>query len=78
MAGPLAGIKVVDLSQIVSGPMAAMILADQGAEVIKVESPNGDPVRGLGPAKGDLSAMFIAVNRGKKGIVVDIKTLEGR
>ena len=78
MAGPLAGIKVVDLSQIVSGPMAAMILADQGAEVIKVESPNGDPVRGLGPAKGDLSAMFIAVNSGKKGLVVDIKTPEGR
>ena len=66
MAGPLAGIKIVDLSQIVSGPMAATILADQGAQVIKVESPGGDPVRGLGPAKGDLSAMFIAVNRGKK------------
>ncbi|MBC7505256.1 MAG: CoA transferase [Sandarakinorhabdus sp.] len=78
MAGPLAGIKVVDLSQIVSGPMAATILADQGAEVIKVESPGGDPVRGLGPAKGDLSAMFIAVNRGKQGLSIDLKTGGGR
>ena len=78
MSGPLAGIKVVDLSQIVSGPMAATMLADQGAEVIKVESPGGDPVRSLGPAKGDLSAMFIAVNRGKKGIAIDIKTPGGR
>lgn len=78
MAGPLAGIRVVDLSQIVSGPMAATILADQGADVIKVESPGGDPVRSLGPAKGDLSAMFIAVNRGKRSIAIDIKTPGGR
>ncbi len=78
MPGPLAGIKVVDLSQIVSGPMAATMLADQGADVIKVESPGGDPVRTLGPAKGDLSAMFIAVNRGKKGLAIDLKTSGGR
>ena len=77
MPGPLAGTKVLDLSQIVSGPMAATILADQGAEVIKVESPGGDPVRTLGPAKGDLSAMFIAVNRGKKGLAIDLKTPGG-
>jgi crotonobetainyl-CoA:carnitine CoA-transferase CaiB-like acyl-CoA transferase len=76
--GPLAGIKVVDLSQIVSGPMAATMLADQGAEVIKVESPGGDPVRVLGPKKGDLSAMFIAVNRGKQGLAIDLKTRGGR
>lgn len=78
MAGPLAGIKIVDLSQIVSGPMAATILADQGAEVIKVESPGGDPVRSLGPRKGDRSAMFIAVNRGKQGLAIDLKTRGGR
>ena len=59
MAGPLAGIRVVDLSQVVSGPMAAMMLAEQGAAVVKVESPGGDPVRMLGPRKGDRSAMFI-------------------
>ena len=78
MAGPLAGIRVVDLSQVVSGPMAAMMLAEQGAAVVKVESPGGDPVRMLGPRKGDRSAMFIAVNRGKKGIAIDLKTRGGR
>jgi crotonobetainyl-CoA:carnitine CoA-transferase CaiB-like acyl-CoA transferase len=78
MAGPLAGIRIIDLSQIVSGPMAVTMLADQGAEVIKVESPAGDPVRGLGPAKGDLSAMFIAVNRGKQGLSIDLKSDGGR
>ena len=76
--GALAGIRIVDLSQIVSGPMAATLLADQGAEVIKVEMPGGDPVRGLGPRKGDLSSMFIAVNRGKRGIALDLKTAGGR
>ena len=70
---PLDGIRVVDLSQIVSGPMAACILADQGADVIKVETPGGDPVRTLGPKKGDLSSMFIAVNRGKRGLALDLK-----
>jgi crotonobetainyl-CoA:carnitine CoA-transferase CaiB-like acyl-CoA transferase len=78
MAGALAGVKIVDLSQIVSGPMAATMLADQGADVIKVESPHGDPVRTLGPAKGDVSAMFIAVNRGKRGLSIDLKTRGGR
>ncbi len=78
MTGPLAGIRIVDLSQIVSGPMAVAMLADQGAEVIKVESPHGDPVRVLGPAKGDRSAMFIAVNRGKQGLAIDLKTRGGR
>jgi crotonobetainyl-CoA:carnitine CoA-transferase CaiB-like acyl-CoA transferase len=78
MTGALAGIKIVDLSQIVSGPMAAAMLADQGAEVIKVESPGGDPVRSLGPKKGDRSAMFIAVNRGKQGLAIDLKTRGGR
>ena len=77
MSGPLAGIRIVDLSQIVSGPMAAMVLADQGADVIKVETPGGDPVRALGPKKGDLSSMFIAVNRGKRGIAIDLKTPGG-
>lgn len=77
MTGPLAGIRIVDCSQIVSGPMACQMLADQGADVVKVESPGGDPVRGLGPRKGDLSAMFIAVNRGKQGICLDLKSPQG-
>lgn len=77
MTGPLAGYRIVDCSQIVSGPMAATMLADQGAEVIKVESPGGDPVRTLGPRKGDLSSMFIAVNRGKQGLCLDLKSPDG-
>jgi crotonobetainyl-CoA:carnitine CoA-transferase CaiB-like acyl-CoA transferase len=71
--GPLAGIKVLDLSQIVSGPMAAAWLADQGADCIKLESPGGDPVRQFGARKGDMSAIFIAVNRGKRGETLDLK-----
>jgi len=77
MSGPLAGYRIVDCSQIVSGPMAATMLADQGAEVVKVESPGGDPVRTLGPRKGDLSSMFIAVNRGKQGLCLDLKSPDG-
>jgi crotonobetainyl-CoA:carnitine CoA-transferase CaiB-like acyl-CoA transferase len=71
--GPLAGIKVLDLSQIVSGPMAAAWLADQGADCIKLESPGGDPVRNVGARKGQMSAIFVAVNRGKRGETLDLK-----
>lgn len=77
MAGPLDGVRVLDLSQIVSGPMAAAMLGEQGADVIKLESPSGDPVRAMGPRKGDLSAMFVAVNRGKRSVVADVKTADG-
>ena len=73
MAGPLEGVSIVDLSQVVSGPMAAGWLADQGADVVKVEPPHGDPIRGLGPAKGDLSSAYIAINRGKRQICLDLK-----
>jgi crotonobetainyl-CoA:carnitine CoA-transferase CaiB-like acyl-CoA transferase len=73
MAGPLEGIRVLDLSQIVSGPMAAQWLTDQGAECIKLESPSGDPVRTVGARKGNMSAIFIAVNRGKRGETLDLK-----
>jgi len=70
---PLRGIRVLDLSAVISGPMATALLADQGAEVIKVEPPAGDQSRRIGPAHGDLSAMFIGVNRGKRSIVLDLK-----
>ncbi|MDO9489492.1 MAG: CoA transferase [Sphingomonadaceae bacterium] len=73
MPGPLAGVRILDLSQVVSGPMAAGWLADQGAAVIKIEPPHGDPVRGLGPAKGDLSSAYIQINRGKRQMVLDLK-----
>ena len=70
---PLRGVRVLDLSAVLSGPMCTALLADQGAEVIKVEAPGGDLSRRIGPAKGDLSAMFIAANRGKRSIVLDLK-----
>ena len=75
---PLAGIRVLDLSTVYSGPMAAALLADQGADVIKVESPGGDICRRIGPAKGDVSATFIAMNRGKRSIVIDLKCDQGK
>lgn len=76
--GPLAGIKVIDLSAVVSGPMAAGLLADQGADVIKVEPQQGDLTRVIGPAKGDITGLFAAINRGKRGIVLDLKQARAR
>jgi len=79
MPGPLAGIRVVDVSQILSGPFACMILADQGAEVVKVEAPGlGDPMR-IGPYRRAGRAAFYAnANRGKRGIVLDLAQPRGR
>ena len=73
MAGPFSGVKVVDLSAVVSGPMAAGILADQGAEVVKIEPRQGDLTRLIGPAKGDITSLYAAINRGKRSIVLDLK-----
>ena len=78
LPSPLHGIRVVDLSAVLSGPLAAAMLADQGAEVIKVETLEGDTCRMIGPAKGDLSAMYIATNRGKQSLAMDLKTPESR
>lgn len=76
--GPLHGVKVVDLSVMISGPWAAMMLADQGAEVIKVESPGlGDVMRFLGSSKGGMTGIFIGNNRGKRSLVVDLKQAAG-
>ena len=78
MTPPLQGIRIVDLSTVFSGPMAATLLADQGAEVIKVESPEGDTARLIGHTKGDLSSSFIAANRGKRCIALDLKAPAAR
>jgi crotonobetainyl-CoA:carnitine CoA-transferase CaiB-like acyl-CoA transferase len=75
---PFAGLKVVDLSQGIAGPYAAMLLAQYGADVIKVEPPEGDWARALGKRYGDLTAFSIAANLGKRAIVLDLKTDEGR
>ena len=71
-AGPLSGVKVLDFGQIVSAPMAGMWLAEQGAEVVKVEGPAGDPLSTMGPMKGGVSAMYANVNRGKRLEVLDL------
>ncbi len=73
MTPPLSGLHILDLSTVISGPMAVALLADQGASVVKVESPDGDTCRLIGPAKGDLSAIYIATNRGKRSIALDLK-----
>ncbi len=79
MTLPLDGVCIIDLSAIISGPMATQILADQGADVIKVEAPGpGDIVRYLGPQKNGVNAMFTAVNRNKRAIVLNLKSPDGR
>jgi crotonobetainyl-CoA:carnitine CoA-transferase CaiB-like acyl-CoA transferase len=79
MPGPLAGYRVVDLSTMISGPMATMLLGDQGADVIKVEAPGrGDLVRHLGRARDGISATFATTNRNKRSIVLDLKDRAGR
>jgi crotonobetainyl-CoA:carnitine CoA-transferase CaiB-like acyl-CoA transferase len=78
MSGPLAGLRVVDLSSMMSGPWATDILGDQGADVIKVEVPGkGDHVRSLSNRSGDMSAMFVNVNRSKRSLTLDLKSAEG-
>jgi crotonobetainyl-CoA:carnitine CoA-transferase CaiB-like acyl-CoA transferase len=77
--GPLDGVKVVDMSVMISGPLAAMMLADQGAAVVKVESPGlGDIMRYLGTSKGGMTGIFLNNNRGKRSLVVDLKQESGR
>ncbi len=73
MSGPLSGFRVVDLTNVISGPMATQILGDQGADVIKVEARGGDLTRGGGNRQGGLSAAFLNNNRNKRSIVLDLK-----
>ena len=79
MAGPLDGIRVIDLSAVISGPLAGMMLADQGADVIKVEAPGlGDILRGAAFSRGGLTAFFANANRGKRSLVIDLQQERGR
>lgn len=76
---PLNGIRVLDLSRVLAGPYCTMVLGDLGADVIKVEPPEGDETRGWGPpfAQGE-SAYYLCVNRNKRDIVINLKTEEGK
>jgi crotonobetainyl-CoA:carnitine CoA-transferase CaiB-like acyl-CoA transferase len=81
--GALSDLKVVDLTQMLAGPYATMMLADHGAEVIKIESPEGDMVRPVGPYRGNdnkkaLGGYFQSINRNKRSVCLDLKKPEGR
>ena len=78
MAGPLEGIKIIDVSAVISGPMACQVLADLGADVIKIEPLEiGDITRIGGYRVGDISAIFASANRGKRSVALDLSQEEG-
>lgn len=76
--GALDGIRVLDVSQVLAGPFCGQLMADNGAEVIRVESREGDLCRRFPPDRGGQSTAFLAVNRGKRGLALNLKTDEGR
>jgi crotonobetainyl-CoA:carnitine CoA-transferase CaiB-like acyl-CoA transferase len=78
---PLAGIRVLDMTRVLAGPFCTMILANLGAEVVKIESPEGDDARRFGPFidhQPDKSAYFYSINCGKKSVALDLKTTTGK
>ena len=78
-SGPLAGVRVLDLTAVVLGPIATQILGDYGADVIKVEAPEGDRMRSNGVTRRPrgMSSIFLAINRNKRSLCIDLKTAEG-
>jgi crotonobetainyl-CoA:carnitine CoA-transferase CaiB-like acyl-CoA transferase len=78
-AGPLQGVRVVDLTTVVMGPYASQALAEYGAEVIKVEAPGGDSTRHIGPGREPgMAALYLGINRNKRSVLLDLKTPQGR
>src|SRR5258705_350219 len=76
---PLRGTKVVDLTRILAGPFCTMLLADMGADVIKIETPGrGDPVRRQGAGRDGLSWYFAAFNRNKRSLAIDLRAAAGK
>ena len=79
MSGPLKGLKIIELTSVVLGPWAAQILADMGAEVIKVEAPFGDSNRQLGASRNpNMAALYLSNNRNKRSLVLDLKQASAR
>lgn len=76
--GPLAGVKILEFSEIIAAPFGGMLLSDMGADVIKVESPAGDPWRAFQPLGMREGRGYISLNRGKRGVMLDLNTPEGR
>ncbi|MFQ5477233.1 MAG: CaiB/BaiF CoA transferase family protein [Candidatus Binatia bacterium] len=78
-SGPLGGVRIIDLSAVISGPLATMVLGDQGADVIKVEPPGvGDVLRMFGAIRGGISSTFVNLNRSKRSVVVDLRKDRGK
>jgi crotonobetainyl-CoA:carnitine CoA-transferase CaiB-like acyl-CoA transferase len=78
MPGPLAGIRIIDVSEVISGPLAVMLLAEQGADVIKIEPPRyGEESRQLSNYRDGMAALYVNCNHGKRSIGIDLKTEEG-
>jgi crotonobetainyl-CoA:carnitine CoA-transferase CaiB-like acyl-CoA transferase len=78
MTGPLNGVKIIDFSNMLMAPYTTQILGDMGADVIKVEAPGGDPVRGIGPQRNaGMGAIYLNCNRSKRSIQLDVKHPEG-
>ena len=78
MTRPLDGVRVIDLSNMLMAPYTTQILGDMGADVIKIEAPGGDPIRGIGPSRNaGMGAIYLNCNRSKRSILLDLKQPEG-